>query len=59
MLGGLVQSVGLFGRVVIKHVLSKKMLRNPLEILCHANALMVFWAGLYKEMDQEKLKELI
>jgi hypothetical protein len=33
------------------------MLKNPLEILCHANALMVFWAGLYKEMDQEKLIE--
>lgn len=35
----------------------KKIIKSLLEILCHANALMVFWAGLYAEMDREQLIE--
>jgi len=34
-----------------------KLINNPLEIICHANALMIYWAGLYAEMDREQLIE--
>jgi hypothetical protein len=32
-----------------------KKLRNPIEIVCHACALIKFWAGLQKEVDKEAL----
>jgi hypothetical protein len=32
-----------------------KLLNNPTEIVCHASALMRFWAGLYADGDQEML----
>ena len=32
-----------------------KKFHNPIEIVCHACALMTFWAGLQKEMDKETL----
>lgn len=32
-----------------------KKLHNPLEIVCHACALIKFWAGLQKEVDKETL----
>lgn len=32
-----------------------KVLKNPIEIICHACALMRFWAGLQKDEDKEKL----
>lgn len=35
----------------------KKIIKSPLEILCHASSLMIFWAGLYAEMDREQLIE--
>lgn len=34
-----------------------KILMKPIEILCHACALMRFWAGLYAEEDEEMLVE--
>ena len=40
-----------------KACFDKKIIKSPLEILCHANALMVFWAGLYAEMDRDQLIE--
>jgi hypothetical protein len=32
-----------------------KTFRNPIEIICHACALMKYWAGLQKEGDKEVL----
>ena len=32
-----------------------KKLHNPLEIVCHACALIKFWAGLQKEVDKGTL----
>jgi hypothetical protein len=49
--------VGRYGRAEIKHVLRKKLINSPLEIICHANALMIYWAGLYAELDREQLIE--
>lgn len=34
-----------------------KKLNNPAEIMCHACALITFWAGLYKEEDKKVLIE--
>jgi hypothetical protein len=36
---------------------NNKIIKSPLEIICHAGALMKFWAGLYAEADKEALKE--
>jgi hypothetical protein len=35
----------------------KKVFKSPLQILCHASSLMIFWAGLYDEMDRDQLVE--
>ena len=35
----------------------KKKVHNPIEILCHACALMRYWTNLCKEMDREALIE--
>jgi hypothetical protein len=35
--------------------LAEKKLRNPIEIVCHACALIKFWEGLQKEVDKEAL----
>lgn len=45
------------GKPRIKHVLTfeGKLIKNPVEILCHACALMRFWAGLYVGDDKEIL----
>jgi hypothetical protein len=40
-----------------KACFEKISLKSPLEILCHASALMIFWAGLYGEMDRDQLIE--
>lgn len=40
-----------------KACFEKKILKSPLEIICHASALMIFWAGLYAEMDRDQLIE--
>ena len=32
-----------------------EIIKNPIEILCHAGALMQFWTGLYAEVDREML----
>jgi hypothetical protein len=29
----------------------KKLIKNPIEIICHAGALMKFWTGLFAEAD--------
>lgn len=36
--------------------LKKKIIKNPLEIICHARVLIKFWAGLYAGMDRETLE---
>ena len=33
------------------------MILNPISIICHACALMSYWAGLYEGMDKEALEE--
>lgn len=35
--------------------LDGRIIRNPIEILCHAAALMCFWTGLYAEIDSMML----
>jgi hypothetical protein len=37
-----------------KVVFEGKLLQNPLEIICHACALMVYWSGLFAEMDRDQ-----
>lgn len=32
-----------------------KIIKNPLEIICHACVPMNYWAGLYAEVDKEQL----
>jgi len=39
-----------------KACFDKKLIKNPLEIVCHAGALMKFWTGLFAEMDNEALE---
>jgi hypothetical protein len=34
-----------------------KLILNPISIVCHACALMSYWAGLYAGMDREALEE--
>ena len=34
-----------------------KLIKNPLEIFCHACALMNFWTGLFATADKEQLEE--
>jgi hypothetical protein len=36
-------------------VFEKKVVKNPLEIICHACALMVYWSGLFAELDRDQL----
>jgi hypothetical protein len=48
-------SVGLFRRLATKLVLIGLSSKNPIEILCHAGALMRFWTGLYAEVEREML----
>jgi len=36
---------------------NNKIIKNPLEIICHVGALMKFWAGLYAEVDKEAMEE--
>jgi hypothetical protein len=31
------------------------VIKNPIEIICHAGTLMRFWTGLYAEVDREML----
>ena len=33
----------------------RKIIKSSIEILCHAGALMRFWAGLYAKVDKEML----
>jgi len=33
----------------------RKFIKNPIEILCHAGALMQYWAGLYTEVERKML----
>lgn len=40
-----------------KTCFDKKVIRNPIEIVCHAGALMKFWAGLYADLDKEALED--
>jgi len=40
-----------------KAVFDGKMIKNPLEIICHACALMIYWSGLYAELDRDQLVE--
>jgi len=38
-----------------KACFNEVVIKNPIEILCHAGALMRFWTGLYAEVDKEML----
>lgn len=40
-----------------KVVFEGKLLKTPLEIICHACALMTYWSGLFAEMDRDQLVE--
>jgi hypothetical protein len=40
-----------------KACFDKKIIKNPMEIICHARALMKFLARLYPELDREALEE--
>ena len=55
MLLGLLPFAGLFGRLGIKPVLKRKLIQNPISIICHACALISSWAGLFLEDDKEML----
>lgn len=34
-----------------------KLIKCPLEIMCHICSLLIYWTGLYGEHEQEPLKE--
>ena len=38
-------------------VFEKKVVKNPLEIICHACALMIYWSGLFAELERDQLIE--
>ena len=38
-------------------VFEKKIVKNPLEIICHACALIIYWSGLFAELDRDQLIE--
>jgi hypothetical protein len=40
-----------------KVVFEKKVTKNPLEIICHACTLMIYWLGLFVELDRDQLIE--
>jgi hypothetical protein len=40
-----------------KACFEQKLINNPLEIICHACALMIYWSGLFAEFDHEQLVE--
>jgi len=40
-----------------KVVFEKKVVKNPLEIICHACALMIYWSGLFAELERDQLIE--
>lgn len=40
-----------------KACFEKKIISNPLEVICHMCALMKYWTGLYVEPDKEQLLE--
>ena len=49
--------VGQYGKNRNKSCFEKNFIKNPLEIICHAYALMKYWAGLFAEIDREQLEE--
>lgn len=40
-----------------KACFEKHLIKDPLEIICHACALVKYWAGLFPSIDKEKLEE--
>lgn len=36
-------------------VFDKKLIKSPLAIICHAHSLMIYWSGLYADMEKEQL----
>lgn len=52
-------SVGAILKNRNKVCFGKKLIKSPVEIICHACALMRYWTGLYAEMDREKLIERV
>ena len=53
ILGGWQLFAGLFGNAETKLHLKGKVLKTLLEIICHAYALMVYWSGLFAELDRD------
>lgn len=56
-LGKLQFFAGRYGRIGIKCALKGKKSKNPLEIFCHACALLNIWTGLFAENDKKQLEE--
>jgi hypothetical protein len=40
-----------------KACFDKKLIKSPVDIICHAGALMKFWTRLFAEMDRATLEE--
>lgn len=36
---------------------NNKLIKSPLEVICHAGTLIKFWAGLYAEADKKALED--
>jgi hypothetical protein len=53
--GGSQLSVGPSGKLENRACFEGKIIKHPIEILCHAGALMHFWTGLYADVDKEML----
>lgn len=39
-----------------KAVFDKKLIKNPMEIICYVYSLMMYWSGLYNELDKEQME---
>lgn len=35
----------------------KKLIKNPVQIICHACALMKYWTGLFADINREELED--
>ena len=44
-------------KYINKAVFEGKVIKNPLKIICHACMLMIYWSGLYAELDRDQLVE--
>lgn len=40
-----------------KAVFEKKLIKSPVEIICHICSLLMYWTGLYDEHEREQMKQ--